>query len=293
MSSDDEVLASTYIDAVFACVVRRLKSFHRAGRYMQISRRDNLYRIRSSLGALAAHADDGAEVYARATPRRAEITEKYYVVQELSKNRSTDWGDELTGRIEIEVPYDGYRCFPRSACDDVAKRVTGGAEDGGRTAVIGHLLLNDYEKTDLRGGLHLHDRNGAVPMEVPVPDGDDLDELTADTQTCVIKHDFQPQAVEIFPGQLSIDIYDPDSLELPTVSLLDLQETSLTAPEVRALIDDVIRQIKRQVNFRNELCCASACRSPCRSRRNRPHPSPGSSEYPSAGPRSRRCRRSA
>lgn len=219
---------------------------------MQISR-DTLGRIRSSLGALAGHADDGAEVYARATPRRAEITEDYYVVQELSKNRSTDWGEEPTGRIDIEVPYDGYRSFPRSARDDVARRVTSITEDEEQTAVIGHLLLHDHEKTDLRGGLHLHDRSGAVPVEVLVPYGHELDELTADRQTCVIEHDFHPQPAEIFPAQLSIDIYDPDSLELPTVSLLDLQEMNLTAPQVRALVDDVIRQVKRQVNFRNEL----------------------------------------
>lgn len=219
---------------------------------MQLSR-DTLDRIRSSLVVLAGHADDGAAVYARATPRRAEITENYYVVQELSKNRSTDWGEDPTGRIDIEVPYDGYRSFPRSARDDVARRITGITEHGEQTAVIGHLLLHDHGKTDLRGGLHLHDRHGAVPVEVLVPGGDDLDELTADRQTAVIEHDFRPQLAEIVPAQLLIEIYDPDSLELSPISLLDLEKMNLTAPEVRAVVDDVIRQIKRQVNFRNEL----------------------------------------
>ena len=219
---------------------------------MQI-RRDTLGKIRSSLGALAGHAGDGTDVYARATPRRAEITENYYVVQELSRNRSTTWGEDPTGQIHIEVPYDGHRSFPRPARDDVARRINSRSEDGEQTAIIGHLLLHDHEKTDLRGSLYLHDTHGVVPVKVLVPDGDDLDELTADKQTGVIDHDFKPQPTEIIPAQLSIGIYDPDSLELPTIGLLELQQINLTATQVRAIVQDVIRQIKRQVKFRNEL----------------------------------------
>jgi hypothetical protein len=210
---------------------------------MQVSR-DALDRIRSSLGALAGRPDDDARVYARAKPRRAEITEDYYVVQELSKNRSTRWEKEPTGQIEITVPYDGFKYFTRAACQDVAVGDTGVAEADKRTATVGHLLLSDYEKTDLRGGLNLHDRIGAVPVDVPFPNGDDLDELIADTQTCIIKHDYQPQPAEIFPVQLSIDVYDPDSLDLPADNLLDLSEVQ---------VRDVVKQIKRQVNFKNKL----------------------------------------
>ena len=93
--------------------------------------RDSLARIRTSLETLRGHAADTDTVYARALLERAQITENYYVEQEISKNRATilskdpsEAGDEESpGRIEMAIPYDGYDYFTRQARDDVARKV--------------------------------------------------------------------------------------------------------------------------------------------------------------------------
>src|ERR1700745_1513779 len=110
--------------------------------------RGGLAKIRTSLVPLRGNSGDADTVYARAVLERAEITENYYVEQEISKNRSTTLSrdpsgrgeNEPPGRIEMAIPYDGHDYFTRQARDDVAGKLAH-LEQRRRMAVIGRLLL--------------------------------------------------------------------------------------------------------------------------------------------------------
>jgi hypothetical protein len=90
-----------------------------------------------------------AKVYVRAFLERAEITEEYSVAQEISQNPATRQGDTPAGRIELAMPYDGHKFFTRAAADDVTHQMAPHSQPDS-SAVIGHLLLKDYSRTDLR-----------------------------------------------------------------------------------------------------------------------------------------------
>ncbi|SRR6266496_383513 len=223
--------------------------------------RDSFAKLRTSVGTGVKHAlaqtrgrAEPGPIYARARPDHAEITESYFVEQEISKNPWLRTGRSPVGQIELTVPYDGHECFTRHARDDVARAIAAHPESGD-TAVIGHLLLQDYANTTLRSTLALSDRHGSVPIEVPINsdgvgggeadnDPGSLDHLTADRRTCVITYEFEPD-FSVLPARLGIELSDPDSLGLLS---LDLK-----TPEGRARVGDVIRKIREQVSFQNHL----------------------------------------
>ena len=236
--------------------------------------RDGLAKIRTSLVPLRGNSGGTDTVYARAVLKRAEITENYYVEQEISKNRSTSLSPdhsgrreyEPPGRIEMAIPYDGHDYFTRQARDDVARKLER-LEQRRRTAVIGRLLLHDDEKTDLRSSLNLHDKHGAIPIEIPVTRADgSLGSLTADHRTCVIRYDYQTELPEIVPAQMEIALYDPDSLDLPVVDLMSEQG--------KRYVDDVIHKIRQQVNFKSELLLHVFVRLHLPVKKDYPEPTP-------------------
>ena len=107
--------------------------------------RDGRGKRRASTGVLQGlspgwnrSSADGT-IYARAQLERAEITEEYFVEQEISKNPWARGGNAPAGRIQLSVPYDGYQFFTRLAAADVAHS-TGGDPPPAANAVIGHLL---------------------------------------------------------------------------------------------------------------------------------------------------------
>ena len=90
-------------------------------------------------------------IYSRAQPKTAEVTERYYYEQKISRNPSSRINTNRlpTGHIEVTIPYDGYRFFTRQACADVAKTIGSRIADADIYALIGHLLFTNYSKTDL------------------------------------------------------------------------------------------------------------------------------------------------
>ncbi len=228
--------------------------------------RDSFTKIRTSMETAAKQAlvptrgrsDETGIVYARARLEHAEITESYFVEQELSSNPRTTIGKRPQGRIELAIPYDGCDYFTRQAVDDVARGI-GARSQPETTAVIGHLLLKNYSRTSLRDSLHLPDNHDSVRIEIPVADdglgaggsnSDDLSYLSADRRTCITKYEFDPDSPDdpdastLIPAQLAIRLFDPDSLDLP------MDELDLRTPESRRRVIDKIRQ---QVSFRSNL----------------------------------------
>jgi len=206
----------------------------------------------------ARPGDDGT-IYARAVPETAKITEDYSVKQEISKNSSIGLGTPPTGLVRLAVPYDGCVFFGHQAIDDVTKATDAQTASDG-TAVIGHLLFRDYERTSLPDILPLRDRHGSVPVRVRIGQGQDgtPDYLSSDRQSCVTSYEYEPARPEVNIAHLEIELYDPDSLDLP---ILDLIEVDLTTEKGRRNVlagvskhlGDVTAKIRQQVGFKNEL----------------------------------------
>jgi hypothetical protein len=115
-------------------------------------------------------AGNGTSIFARALLKRAEITEEYFVQQEISENSSTEHGERPAGRVELELPYDGHKYFTRDARDDVAHGLATYPQSDA-TAIVGHLLLRNYGRTSLRDSLRLNSQHAPVPIKVPLGGG--------------------------------------------------------------------------------------------------------------------------
>ena len=192
-------------------------------------------------------------VQARGRPETVELIERYYFEQEVSRNAFVRPAEDPTGHIEITVPYDGEEYFSRQAGADVAAQ----SYRSGRAAeqaLIGHLLLANHERTDLRGRLRLNDRFGSFPVLVPLPHQDrgDPEQLAADDTTCVIAIDYRPAAEKLreIPIDLDVRLLDPDS----TDSLSSDVERLIREQDTHALYrSDVAAQIRQQASFRTHL----------------------------------------
>jgi hypothetical protein len=229
--------------------------------------RDRLNRIRSvgnSVMALAPArmrtAEEDHTIYARAVPETAEITEDYFIRQEISKNSSLGLGAPPTGLVELAVPYDGSIFFGRQAIEDVTKaaEAQGGTADG--TAVIGHLLFHDFNRTSLADDLELRDKRGSIPVRAEIGQGQDgrFEYLSSDRQSCVTRYEYDPATPSVDIAHLKIELFDPDSLDLPILDLIEINlATKKGQDNVRAAVSrhvgDVTAKIRQQVNFKNEL----------------------------------------
>ena len=202
-------------------------------------------RFRSALVSRRGRSDD--TLYARAKPEKVELTESYSVVQEISKSPSMRLDGDNTGRIEAKIPYDGHTYFTRQAADDVERGVARLPGTGERRAVIGHLVLKDHEKTDLRNAMRRYNQAGVIPLAVPVTSASGRLSLTADRQTCVIGHDYQPDAPQIYPIELDIDLLDPDNLPL------DFRDADTLAKLSADSTAYFIEKLRQEASFSSEL----------------------------------------
>lgn len=208
--------------------------------------------VQRAPGPGRAGTGEPATIYARALLKRAEITEQYFTEQEISMNSERKPGGRPFGRIELVMPYDGYRYFTRAAKGDVDRQATAYSQHRD-TAVVGHLLLKGYSATDLRQRLDLAgDLYGPIAIEVPVRDGelDHLHQFSADQQTGMTVYDFEPDDPVVMPAGLDIELFDPDSLDLLPA---DLSSFDLETDRARRDVSDAIAEIARHVGFREEL----------------------------------------
>lgn len=174
-------------------------------------------KVMPAVGARRASGSD-CQIYARARPELVRLTEHYFVSQEISGNPQKSVSARPTGTIEMSVPYDGFEYFTRQACADVKWNAARHRPADTASALIGHLLLTNYNRTDLSDVLALRQRYGSVPIHVPINGlgtEDDLEELQADQQRCVISYDYaaDTEQLRVIPIDLKVDLLDPDSID--------------------------------------------------------------------------------
>lgn len=155
-------------------------------------------------------ADPGDAGQARARVRSVRISERYFYKQEISENATRYREKAPKGRIRLVLPYDGDRYFTRQARRDVDH-----AHRPGTEALIGHLVLTDFEHANLDGLLDEGPTHGSVPIRTRIAGltgPGEPDPLIADRSVCVISHDYVPdtQHFKVDPVDVDAWLRDPD-----------------------------------------------------------------------------------
>jgi hypothetical protein len=150
--------------------------------------------------------------YARARLSSAKIEERYSLEQVIAQNRERKVGAEPTGKIELELPYDGDKFLTRQACADIQRSR---ARNPGR-ARVGYLTLAGYQDTDLDSVLGLTGSFGSMPIDPklgPAAARGAVDELVADRTVCRMWCTYKPvmKLRDIYPLEINLDLRDPDT----------------------------------------------------------------------------------
>lgn len=189
----------------------------------------------------------GPEIFARASPESLEAIETYSYEQNISRSSFLRSSAAPTGRIEIHVPFDGHRTFPRQARDDIEHQLGTKLSANGRTARIGFLALAGFNRSDLKSVLNLSDRSGAVPLAIPLNGNDikSLDQFAGDHRACEIDFTYVPESPELIPINIDLSLWDEDSLS----SL----ERELVIESSERGSEDLTVQVRTQENFLRNL----------------------------------------
>lgn len=205
------------------------------------------------MGTRRARGDETR--YARATPQKVALTETYTVEQEISRNPTIRWVGDGAGRIEVSVPYDGSRYFTRQAVADARRGLGPQPAAADRRAVIGHLLLADHARTSgMPDAMRLRNEAGVIPLIVPTSTLDGSLDLTGDRSGCEISYDYQPHIPVLYPIDLSVELYDLDSLTDDLDSMAGGFETVNTLlAESGDNPSMVIEKLRQNAGFAREL----------------------------------------
>ena len=186
-------------------------------------------------------------IYARARPSSISLAEEYRYEVFISGNPAIQPVGQADGEIEITVTYDGYESFGREACEDVRDHLEEATDDV--DAVIGHLALAAYQRTDLDALLDLSTRpSSSIPIAVPVRNAaaglTELKDLQDDRHVCTVCQAYRPGWPESIPLQISIDLLDEETLREATESARE---------EVEGRSVSVWDMVARQSGFRENL----------------------------------------
>jgi hypothetical protein len=193
-------------------------------------------------------------IYTRAKPANVHLREHYYYEKIVSKNPLTRQEQTPTGKIEVNVPYDGYQYFSRESYFDVKKQLGNDVQSNNLDASIGYLVLTDYGRTNLKDVLDLSEHYGAIPLRVPILGQGitNINQLYSDQFVCDITIDYVPKWPEIIPMGIDLQLWDEDTLSLP--------DPEVPIEEMEVQLASVATQIAQQVNFRRNLLIKSRVR---------------------------------
>ena len=163
------------------------------------------------------------------------------------------------------MPYDGSRFFPRKAIRDVERALHSlDAEPEATDATIGHLVLTNFQDTNIGQVLGLDDRYGAIPLRLPVKstEFDPMRDLASDSHEYRHEIPYSPNEDQprLVPVEVDIGLEDPDNADLPDID-------AETKPEQ---LDDIADKIMDYVGFRQELNVVINVRITLPPRRGRP-----------------------
>jgi hypothetical protein len=171
------------------------------------------------------------------------LAEHYFYTQEISRNSTLRTRQDPVGRIEVLVPYDGYKYVTRPACADIQRQVK--SHSSSISALIGHMVLDDYSRTNLGDLLELEDHWGSVPLRMPVVDGVliDAEHLYDDQHSCRITHPYKPKQPDVNPLQIELMLLDEDYPELLEPDRLS---NSAKIQALQAMIEQAVGRVSQR-----------------------------------------------
>jgi hypothetical protein len=180
--------------------------------------------------------------FVRARPEYVLVEERLAYEQEISRNPSTHLQHPPSGRIRINVPYDGGDCFGPDARDDAERALDGNGWT--RQAVIGHLVFVEHEETDLDNVLGLDGTYGPYPLRVPIRSKQLHDPETLTSDRFAYRNDisYRPPAdgPKVIPLKVDVDIFDPgygDGTFLETSVIESVRDE----PELQRAVAEMIK----------------------------------------------------
>lgn len=182
-------------------------------------------------------------IFARGFPSICKIVETYSYKQEISRNPSKEAIKHPGGDMEIVMPYDGYRYFPRKAYQDIKKQAKS-IKSKRIDAQIGHLVLSNYSNVSLKNIPEFIEHYDSIPLKIPVEMDEDIPDanlLCNDNYSAVIGHQYLPAWPELIPINVDMDLFDEEQL-----SVYDLKQ-------LKERLSDVTKEISNQVSFRRNL----------------------------------------
>lgn len=178
-------------------------------------------------------------LYVRAIPKIINITEEYHYTQYISSNDSFREKEAPTGKIEVIIPYDGYKYFSQQARQDVKQQLKKNTVNDKDNALIGHLALSNFEETDLEDLLYENGVYDSLPVKVPVRNNHaTLDWLNNDRHCCVTEYNYKPESLKIQLIKPTIEILDDET------GFLNLEIWEKSEQDRQAVVDKIIREVK-------------------------------------------------
>ncbi len=197
-------------------------------------------------------------IYARVNPESIKLIETYYYEKYIDSNESLEEKEAPKGKIEVIIPYDGHKYFNQKAIQDVAKQINNNSLKEEVKALIGHLAISNYDKTDLENLLSENQKNQSVPLEIPVNNNilSQIDQLGEDKHLCVIEYNYQPVTPEFKPIYLEIQVLDDYNylrFSQEDKILWDLLKESNSKDIVNNIADNIAEQIKSGFGVDDDL----------------------------------------
>jgi hypothetical protein len=151
-----------------------------------------------------------------------------------------------SGKIEVMVPYDGYHFFSWQSQNDVRKQLGRLRPEQPTTALVGHLAVASFGRTNLSEVLALRGNSSTAPLLVPVVgEGVQPDQLAGDRQTCKLEATYTIEEPNAWPLHVAAKVIDESAV---------LSDTGVfRAGKLRETLASLVSDITRQLNARHEL----------------------------------------
>ena len=145
-----------------------------------------------------------SRIFVDGIPEKVTAREQYWYDLYIAAEPETHF-QQASGSIQIDVPYDGYRCLSKQAVQNLLDQPE--AMKSGAAGYIGNLVIgpnfdwgNDWSR--------MPDPT-IVPVEIPLQAGFmQHQQWGADRWRAIIQRDYQPEDIHFPPIKLDIQVYD-------------------------------------------------------------------------------------
>ena len=170
-------------------------------------------------------------VFARAIPQKIELKEKYaydVIISKVLRNRRDG---EPSGKLEVQVPFDGGDYFPGRAVADIDKQIKVARRGRPVHIQVGHLSITNHHKTDIETRTNIGTRE-TLPLKIEFTDFNQGQkrQLLSDRSGAKIELDYRPDFPKEPIVELKLRIFDEETI------------SSLEAPSEEEIINGIVQQ---------------------------------------------------